>query len=289
MVFDYEIKQKLDNIFKGIKFNKEKRVYMINDKALISVTKQCNRFYPPFDAVSVSIQMAKKEGRKIGNMSIKFIKKRAKEIRDEWKQKADDAIIIGNSVHDYGNKTIKLKTYIEPANEQETAIRHFLENLPPEIKIVASEYKVYSEKLGTLGIIDLILYNTKSNKLIIVDWKTNQTNILRTYGDNTLLPPFAEKEDCSLNKYGLQVSYYELILALEAKMNNESWVVWLTDSSNIFKTGKSHPAYRIINNYNLKKVEKNYCVFRIDSNKKKLATLYSEELKSQREKNFLKI
>ena len=83
-----------------------------------------------------------------------------------------------------------------------------------------SEVKICSEELKLAGTIDLMIYNSKKNRIYLIDWKTNLK--IKKYGYNQGVKyPGNLIDDCNFNKYQLQLSMYQYILEnfYETKVN----------------------------------------------------------------------
>jgi hypothetical protein len=77
------------------------------------------------------------------------------------------------------------------------------------------------------GTADIILYNTKTDKYIIGDYKTNK-DLFKNYKGKKMLLPFNGLLDCPLSKYKLQASYYQILLEqMEGVEVEERWVIHL--------------------------------------------------------------
>ena len=85
---------------------------------------------------------------------------------------------------------------------------------------------MFSEELGIAGTADIILYNTKTNKFILADYKTNE-DLFKNFKGKKLLAPFDNLLENSFNKYQLQLSMYQLLFEQCGYEIESRRVIWL--------------------------------------------------------------
>lgn len=87
---------------------------------------------------------------------------------------------------------------------------------------------MYSEKWGIAGTADLMFYDTKSDNIVLRDWKSNQ-DLFKNYKGKRLLAPFNYLEDNPFNKYQLQLSLYQILFEQTGfKIENRA-LIWVKE------------------------------------------------------------
>ena len=151
-----ELGNKVKKYFEGLEFNPDTHTYNSRSRALSSVSSVVKRFSEPFDADKIAGFVARKRG----------ITK--EEVLAEWEAKKNAACDRGNQAHYFG------ETYKKGAiatNGYEQAIIAFWDSIPDHIEPLLFELQMFSDTFGIAGTSDIILYNTKTGKFIIADYK----------------------------------------------------------------------------------------------------------------------
>lgn len=188
--------QNLENYFSDIIFNVKAHTYSLRGRNLVSATTLLSKLEQPVDWNQIATTKALKEG------SDPVLMLRG------WQEKSELAMRRGSVVHQFIEARLKDGSGILHADFPEmAAFISFWEasSLTP----VKLEWKIGDYHLRVGGTIDGLFYS--NGKYHIYDWKTGE-KFTATNGWNTLLPPFADLEDCHLTKYSLQISLYRLIL-----------------------------------------------------------------------------
>ena len=200
-----------------IEFNAEVHKYNLrkDGSEFRSVTRGLKSIKEPFDAKGISFAMAKRE---LGNMDFKLIQKRAEEIREEWRLKADNAASYGTDVHKVCEDYLKTGIY-DPGYEK---LIQGINSIIHGAYHVFSERIFYSEKHKMAGTGDLSIIRQKM-KYPVMDFYDFKTNIekgivfdsakringeLVKHYNRFLLHPVDYLEDCNYNLYALQLSIY---------------------------------------------------------------------------------
>lgn len=218
-----EVLDRLDAVFGKLKFEEETHTYTINGKKLSSVTADLKNFTTPFNAHMMAAVMAKKYNREHPSRP----KKSAAWYKMYWKNKANEASSRGHRVHQYAEMFPYFST---PSCSQEQGVFDFFKILPKNYIVVASEYRVFSEKRGLAGTIDLLLYNSDTGKLVIADWKTNMTNVVMCYQNKKMKGPFKDLHEISYNKFAIQLSQYKTLIEESTEFEvEEHWIIWLRE------------------------------------------------------------
>lgn len=248
-----DIRNKILESFKDLKFFEDEHRYFIRDKELTSVSVVTHLFKPEFDVKAKTKEMYDKyynvEGHKYYHML-------PEEIEKQWKDKAKEACKLGTERHEFGESCFYYMTGqyekilpnfknrltsdggFKSLYPKEEAIVNLWENIPKSVIPLLAETKVYDEKLGYAGTFDILFYydNKKypdKSGLYILDYKTNE-DLTKNFGD-TLLYPFNEMLNNSLNIYKLQLSLYENCLNNIGLKTVARRLIWLKPDGNYEK------------------------------------------------------
>ena len=151
-----EMQNKIKEYFKELQFDAQKHSYEVRGKPLTSVSKTIHKYVEKVDFDKIAGFVAKKRG----------ITK--EEVLAEWEAKKIASCQQGTLVHTFGENYFKGK---EPTNGFEEAIVKFWDNIPDYIEPFLFELQMFSETLGIAGTSDIILFNRKTGKFIIADYK----------------------------------------------------------------------------------------------------------------------
>lgn len=215
-------KRKIKDYFSGLDFNPEEHVYKHRDRQLSSVSSVIKRFVEPFDAENISKFVALKRGIT------------QEEVLAEWEAKKIAACDRGNEAHLFGENYKKGMT---PTNGFEQAIVNFWDSIPDHIEPFLFELQMFSQELGIAGTADIILYNNKTGKFIIADYKTN-IDLFKNFKGKKLLEPFQNLLDSPFNKYQIQLSLYQYLFEQSGFEIESRRLIWLKEdgSFEMFKT-----------------------------------------------------
>lgn len=209
----------LKSYFPDIYFNEKYHTYTLDNKNYPSVSKKIKDFHLPFD-------------RSVAKWSAKKRKITTKEMLQEWDRNRDESLLLGNRVHAFGENYLKADVTkadtMKPTCNKELGIVQFMLDLDPKYEVVAVELIMYNTELKYAGTTDFILHNTETNKYVIGDWKTNK-DVNKSYG-NKLLKPFHNLLETPLNKYKIQLNFYQMALESVGLEVEERWVVWLNQN-----------------------------------------------------------
>ena len=249
-----EIRNKILEEFKDLKFVEEGHKYYLGDKALPSVSEVTHKFCQyPFNAEEQAEKYAEKHG------------ETAQYWLDEWKFKNLKGTTSGTLVHSYGEslgwlmsgypefitdenkcKYIKDKNWLIPTRPKEEAILKFWNEVfkNEDTYFVLAETKVYTGKNKELtnlnqdyaGTFDLLWYykhptDDSKSGLIILDYKTNgslTSDYNRAFG-KYFSEPFDDLYDEALSSYKLQLSAYQLPLEDIGLKVIGRRIIWLKD------------------------------------------------------------
>lgn len=200
-------------MFKDLVFIEKSHQYFVNGIEFPSVSVELKKYYEPFDK-SISKFIAAKKG--VSQQSI----------LDEWDKIAKEAQKLGTATHQFA-EDYACGVDVSPTNEHEIAIADFLNSLDFKYEIFAIELKMYSKKLKIAGTTDLVLKNNETGNLIVVDYKTNKS-LTKNYKGKRLKKPFSSFLDNPLNKYKIQLNYYDLMLEEAGYNVEDKWIIWTT-------------------------------------------------------------
>lgn len=194
-----KIKQDIKNFFKDLSFEEDTHKYYINNEPVEkSVSILIKDFHLPFDKYGKSLNKAKELGIT------------QEEVLLDWKNKADIAIKQGNQAHLFGELYTFNRT-LRPQSQYDIAIMKFWRDLPKYIVPVFTEAQMYHKKKKYAGTADTVLYNLKTEKFIITDYKTTK-DLFKNFKGQKMLERFSNLLENSFNKYQIQLSYYQILL-----------------------------------------------------------------------------
>lgn len=223
MQYEY-LKLPILDFFKDLRFEEKEHKYFVNGKPLaISVSGKVGKYKPPFDEQEVSSEVAERRG--VTQYSI----------LEEWETERDRACTAGNITHLFG-EAYTFNRHLKPKTKLQEAVVKFWADLPPHIVPVMVENIMYHKKFMFAGTADILLYNLKTKKYIIADYKTNK-DLFKVFVDykkkpgfreQRMLAPFSYFLSMPINHYQLQLSYYQILLEQVPGIEIESRkVIWL--------------------------------------------------------------
>lgn len=223
-----ELKEKVKNYFSGLKFNADSHTYNYKDRALSPVSSVVKRYveYVDFDLIAENV--AKKRSRLEGKLITKEM------VIAEWALKAANACAKGTRVHNFGENFVPGD---KPKDGYEASVIAFWDSIPDHIEPFMFELQMFSETFGVAGTADIILYNTKTGKFIIADYKTNEF-LFKNFKGKKLLAPFDYLLENNYNKYQIQLSLYQLLFEQAGYEVESRRLIWLKDNGTfeVFKT-----------------------------------------------------
>ncbi len=238
-----EVKNLINQNFSNLKFNEESHTYTVNNKILISTTSFIKQFLNDFNAYHASENKAKsnlKDNPESKQTGLYY--------RKRWKCLRDEAAAIGTRVHNFAEC---YPHFDNPFCEKEKGVIEFFDKLPDHIKVIKQELRVYNEEFLKAGTIDCLLYNTQTNKLIILDWKTNGSNLFDNKGN--MKDIFKKYKSNKYNEYSIQLSDYKYMLEKSTGLEvEELWICWLNnsikndDTSKLISTNKQYRLYKAL-------------------------------------------
>lgn len=169
------------------------------DIRFISCTTLVSQYFSEFDALKIAT--------KLTNSHPKYNHMKPHELMSEWDDARDEGTFAHKELEEYitlGKKPVMPKS------------RSGVEWLNNHIDLSGEIYPeliVFSEELGIAGTVDLLVYNTLTEKYDIYDWKTNKS--IDEYGwggKRGTKPATYHLPDCNFYHYSLQLSMYKYLL-----------------------------------------------------------------------------
>lgn len=195
-----------------IKFEEENHKYFVDGNSdYISVTTVIKEFFPKFDSDVIISKMQKSNNWK----NSVYFGMSADEIKNQWKNKADNASKLGtllhNTIEDYYNgKNPIPDDLINDGFKQFIEFDNFIKSTTNLIPF-RSEWCVFDEDYHIAGSIDMIYIDPHTNELHIYDWK--RTPLLKkTNKFQNGFEPIGHLDDCKFIHYSLQLNIYKYIL-----------------------------------------------------------------------------
>tara|TARA_R110000765_G_scaffold57194_2_gene112367 strand:+ start:710 stop:1444 length:735 start_codon:yes stop_codon:yes gene_type:complete len=214
------VREQVKNTFKDLVFTEEDHSYYVGNRKYISVSTQLKQFYVPFPAETIAPFSAKKWNRE----NPLATKKTAKDLLAEWQLTADIACERGTGIHLFGEE---YPNFSEPDCIEKEAIVKYFKDMNPDYEVLILELQMYSPELDYSGTADIILYNNKTGKIKIADYKTNK-NLFNSFKGKKMLTPFTDLLDDAMGHYKVQLNLYKMLLENMTGLEVESMeIVWL--------------------------------------------------------------
>lgn len=247
-----QIRHKILEEFKDLKFYEEGHIYTLNGVNVPSVSSITHRFEDHFDENAQAEAYAQKHG------------ETKEHWLDVWHQNSFKATTLGTRVHAYGESLgwvkgghpelivpeilpqyHKEKGWLVPIHKKEEAIVKFMDDLPSCYHLVLNEARVYSGKNPNkelnpkeqyCGTFDMLYYydgegDESKAGLVIFDYKTNKS-LTKEYSRSTnkmMYPPFDNLYQESLGNYSIQLSCYQIPLEDIGLKVLGRRLIWLKD------------------------------------------------------------
>jgi hypothetical protein len=194
--------------FSKIVYDDSYHSYAINGKKLVSASTVADLLTPPFDRDTIlAAQVAKKGQSK-------------EDILKEWDETGKFGRDRGSRLHQFVEDTMAgrvdpiLRAINDPLPEMdafETAWGRLV--VGKKARLCKKEWIIGDEELGVAGRVDALITVELDGvqEYCVFDWKTGKFDI-KSYGDETLLPPLGREPSTKLTQYSIQLSLYRLIL-----------------------------------------------------------------------------
>ncbi|MCP4181313.1 MAG: hypothetical protein GY756_26420 [bacterium] len=194
----------------------EHKYYTDTIKDFISVTAFVESLFKKFDKEKISYFYAKKHGLSQEKVLL------------EWDKKASDSRELGTNVHEFCEAYLLNRDLPEPISEKAKLLfRHAeekLEKLLIDFSLVSSEKIIFSEQIKLCGTADLIMREKSTNRVYLLDFKTNNAIDKTNKWGKYALSPFSQFDDNNFTHYIIQLNAYRKLLLLEKYFNEEIYM-----------------------------------------------------------------
>lgn len=213
---------KLIETFRNVQFIDENHEYIYDGESYPSVTGVISEYQNKFDTYYWTRYIALKRmgyrlwpGKKERPNQTVFLMNneipiedyhhytdiKAEDIEKEWKKKADDARNRGHHFHDY----LESGVWGKRNKEKIDVLENFLEDYRSSHIPVLTEFIVGDFDIRFFGQFDNLSFN---DGYTLIDYKTDEEIKFSNKYDK-LHPPFDHLDDCSFNKYTVQLNMYK--------------------------------------------------------------------------------
>jgi hypothetical protein len=233
-------------VFDRITFYDDEHSYKIDDQlsAKVSVTGLVNTVKEPFDEEKWSKIKAKEFGFSPEEMKL------------VWKKNNQMATYQGSTLHNYIDNFYqnKVKPYnrdLAKATLGDVLHDKMYENLKVLVKQFMNFYNDTKDYIipiknefvvGDLedtricGMLDMLVYNSETEKYEIFDFKTNKRFSMVSKFKKNLQPPLQHLDECEFNIYSLQLSLYKIFIQKYAKIEIDKLkIVWFSVNNENYK------------------------------------------------------
>lgn len=197
-----------------ITFIDEGHRYFLDDirpEQLVSVTTLISRFVPDrFQEFIVNrIQGSK---RWWDDPTYDYYSLSAAEIITKMSSKGRSATEAGSYLHDTIHRYYSLMDLPEPLMEEFDYFEQFKKDYAHFVP-VRSEWTIFHREALIAGSIDMLYWDSKAEKFVIVDWK--RVKQMNFKGGDECIYPVEGFKSCNHVKYSLQLNLYKYILVQE--------------------------------------------------------------------------
>ncbi len=235
--------QTLEESFSHVRFVEKNHTYSIDGKpAKMSVTKLIHKYETPFDAEKIAFFVARKQGVEI------------EDVLSKWEFGGDFASHVGSEFHSFVEHFLqrrqisidqeaislffkKWEDFRQPESIPDYyekvagLIKNFLEFYKEWKKdhiLVRPELIVGDRETGICGTIDNLSLFIPSQKLKILDWKTNKAMETKSKYNTKFTGPLAHLAQSEQTKYSLQLWLYRIIIERNTPFELEnSQIIWV--------------------------------------------------------------
>lgn len=221
------------SVFNRITFVEKNHCYLIDGKPTNSpsVTRLLKRFKKEFDKETAAARVAKRLGVTVA------------QVLADWQLGNLYSTTLGSMLHKYienyyCNKRVEFEGKFEGLGFDEKKL--IAENLPKLVGYFQNFYNDYSHLLcvkneivlgdlddtNVCGMSDMLCYNTQTDELEIIDYKTNKKMEKKSkYGN--LLHPFEKTSEGELNEYTIQLNTYKYFVEKHTKLKiGKLRIIW---------------------------------------------------------------
>ena len=229
-------------VFNRITFVESNHSYLIDNSPTnsFSVTQLLKKFKKPFDKEKIAARVAKRD-----NVNIE-------DVLGLWSNINSYSTTIGSILHKYienyyCNKKTKVEISCEHLNANQK--KQILTNLP---KLIEQFHNFYQQNKNLLcvrnelvlgdiddtkvcGMSDMLSYNTDTNQLEILDFKTNK-KMKKSSQYGTLFFPFDDMSEGEINEYTIQLNTYKFFIEKYTNLKiSKLKIVWFNIENDTFQ------------------------------------------------------
>lgn len=208
------IQDKLEWMFSDLIFEEERHLYFVNGVQ-----------YPSVSGLIKSHETFVDFEQKARNQA-EWKKVPVSVIKNKWDKKRDAACELGTATHLFAENYTGVE---EPSNLLEASAKKFHDEIPSYYQVITKELRMYSREFKYAGTADLILLDTRTDTIVIADYKTNE-KLFQSY--QNMANPFSDWEQNNFNKYQLQLSYYQIMLEQAGIKVSNRVIIWLKRDGN---------------------------------------------------------
>jgi hypothetical protein len=233
-------------VFDRITFNEKQHSYKIDNKtsARVSVTGLISTVKEKFD----EDKWATIKGKEVG-MS-------PDEMKAFWKLHNRVSTLQGSNLHSYIEYYYQNKIFASNVHrDKEELGEELYEKMRQNLRLLVPQFVNFYQDtkdeilpikhefvLGDLahtkicGMLDLLAYNTKTDKFEIYDFKTNKAFNTASPFEKKLLPPLEHLDECEFNTYSLQLSLYKIFIEKYTDIKVDKLkIVWFSVNNESYK------------------------------------------------------
>lgn len=215
-----------------LRFDADKHKYHLDTFELTSVTTHIDKYRNEFESQKIANSLCKKYNEKY-SLNNKHNQRKPEYYIQLWNAKREMSCNKGTMIHLYAESY----PYFDNSELKEhDYIINYFDDLNENMVYIGSEIRVYSTSLQLAGTIDLLLYNTKTNKFSIVDFKTNKDIYKSDSG--FFKEPYEYMKNTKINSYTLQLNFYKYCFEEMFKdvfSVEQLDLVWLNDNNDNYK------------------------------------------------------
>jgi hypothetical protein len=230
------------SVFNRITFIEKTHSYLIDGMPSnkLSVTRLLKKFKKEFDKEAAATRVAKR------------MRVSTKQVLADWELNNLYSTTLGSMLHKYienfySNKRIEFEGTFKGLGYDEK--KRIAANLPKLIEYFQNFYQDYRhllcvkteivlgdiEDTRICGMSDLLCYNTNTDQLEILDFKTNKKMESKSkYGD--LLYPFDDMSEGEINEYTIQLNTYKYFIEKYTQLKVDKMkIVWFNAENKNYK------------------------------------------------------
>lgn len=248
MNFDFKSLTHLERCFSNIFFIEKNHTYRFGNVASkTSVSGLIKKYEKPFDSNKVASFVAKRDGMT------------KEEVLNKWDFARDYSCHKGSEFHKFVENFLarkqtsldyeNIRVFYENRNTSNliSSVEDYYADLKKLIAnfvdfynwwkedhiLLKSEFVIGDFDSGVCGTIDNLSLNTKTNELVIFDYKTNKDIKRKNPRNEMMLDCLSHLQNCEYSKYSLQLSLYSYIIEKITSFSvPKSYIVWVNGETN---------------------------------------------------------